>query len=130
MAKTIAMILGVVLLLVGIAGFFVDHLLGLHLTLAHNVVHLVTGAIAIYFGTKATLTGARTFCIVFGIVYALLGVAGFVLGTGADKMWTVLPDQLMLGQVDHIIHVAIGVLFLIGGIATKVTGAPAPAARA
>lgn len=130
MAKTIAMILGAVLLAVGVAGFFISDLLGAHLSLAHNIVHLVTGAISLWFGTRATLAAARTWCILFGIVYGLLGVAGFLLGSGADKMWTVIPDQLMLGQMDHIIHVTFGVLFLVGGIATKVSAATPTAARA
>jgi len=114
MAKRICTIVGVVFIIVGIAGFLLPGLLGAHLSTIHNVIHLVSGAIALYLGLKGTEGAARTFCRVFGIVYLLLGVAGFFLGTGDDKMWTVLPG-LMLGTVDHIIHVALGAVFLVGG---------------
>jgi len=50
MAKTVCKILGVVLLLVGVVGFAAPGLLGAHLNMAHNVVHIVSGAIALYFG--------------------------------------------------------------------------------
>ena len=115
MAKRICTILGVVFIVVGLAGFALPTLLGAHLSLAHNIVHLLSGAIALYLGLKGSEAGARTFCRVFGVVYLLLGVAGFLLGSGDDKMWDVIPGQLMLGLVDHLIHVALGVVFLIGG---------------
>jgi hypothetical protein len=119
MAKTVCKLLGVVFLLVGIAGFAAPHLLGAHLTPAHNLVHLVSGAIALYFGFAGSLSGAKTFCIVFGIVYLALGILGqFVLGAGADKMWNVL-GILELGKMDHLIHILLGVVFLVGGLLTK-----------
>jgi hypothetical protein len=114
MAKRICTILGVVFILVGLAGFALPGLLGAHLSLLHNVVHLLSGAVALYLGLKGSEGAARTFCRVFGIVYLLLGVAGFLLGSGDGKEWTVLPG-LMLGTIDHIIHVALGIVFLIGG---------------
>src|SRR5688500_7644103 len=43
MAKRICTVLGVVFLLVGLAGFAVPGALGMHLSPAHNVVHLVSG---------------------------------------------------------------------------------------
>ena len=87
MAKTIATILGVVFILVGICGFFAPNLLGTHLSTTHNLVHLISGAVSLYFGLAGTLSAARLFCIIFGIVYALLGVAGLALGEGPDRMF-------------------------------------------
>jgi hypothetical protein len=119
MAKTLSTVIGIVFILVGIAGFLVPNLLGAHLTFAHNIIHLVSGAIALYFGLGGTLAGARAFCLIFGAVYLLLGVVGMVAGTGAGRMLTVIPDALVLGTMDHIIHILIGALFLIGGLTTK-----------
>ena len=120
MAKTIAKLLGVVFILVGLIGFVSPGFLGTHLSLAHNLVHLISGALALYFGFAATLSAARLFCIVFGIVYALLGVAGFALGTGDDRMFEALaPLGLHLGTMDHLVHILLGVVFLIGGFLTK-----------
>ena len=118
MANRVATILGVVFLLVGILGFVMPNLLGAHLSAAHNVIHLVSGAISLWLGLKGTAAAAKNFCIVFGVVYLLLGIAGFVLGTGAHRMLTVIPGQLELGTVDHAIHVALGVVYLIGGFMT------------
>ena len=117
MAKMVCKILGVVFLLVGVVGFAAPNLLGAHLNPAHNVVHIVSGAIALYFGFAGTLSGAKTFCLVFGVVYLALGILGLVLGTGDDKMWMVGP--LHLGTADHGIHVLLGVAFLAGGLLTK-----------
>src|SRR5213079_1376628 len=114
MAKTIAKLLGVVLILVGIVGFIMPGFLGTHLSPAHNLVHIVSGAIALYFGFAGSAGAARGFCIIFGIVYLLLGICGWFLGTDADHMFA-LGTLLMLGKVDHIIHILLGVIFLAGG---------------
>jgi hypothetical protein len=115
MAKPISMIVGIIFLLIGFAGFLAPHLLGAHLTFAHNIIHLFSGAVSLYFGIGATLRGARSFCLVIGAIYAILGFAGFLIGTGSQRTMAVIPAVLMLGLMDHIIHVAIGALYLIGG---------------
>lgn len=135
MAKTICRILGIVFILVGIVGFIAPGLLGMHLSLAHNLVHIISGALALYFGYAGTISGARLFCIVFGIVYLLLGVVGFLAGGAgshgvagvpaghhgaADSgLWAVLPGTLELASMDHIVHILLGLVFLIGGFLTK-----------
>ncbi|HEU4762651.1 MAG TPA: DUF4383 domain-containing protein, partial [Gemmatimonadales bacterium] len=91
MAKTICKILGVVFLLVGVAGFAAPELLGAHLSPVHNVVHILSGVVALYFGFAGTLSGAKAFCLVFGIVYLALGILGLVLGAPPDRMWMVGP---------------------------------------
>jgi Domain of unknown function (DUF4383) len=132
MAKTICKILGVVFLLVGVVGFVMPGFLGTHLSVVHNLVHIISGAVALYLGFAGTLSAARLFCIVFGIVYLLLAICGFLLGgpatptiagmtaMGPDpRLWKVIPGQLELGQMDHIVHILLGVVFLIGGFLTK-----------
>jgi Domain of unknown function (DUF4383) len=125
MAKTISLILGIVFLVVGVIGFVMPGFAGAHLSVAHNLIHLITGAVAVYFGTKGTLASARTFCLVFGLVYGLLGIAGFLLGTGSSKMLTLVPGALMLGIVDHVIHVALGTIFVLGALMTHPIHRPA-----
>lgn len=119
MAKTISTLLGIVFILVGLVGFAAPDLLGAHLSTAHNIVHLVSGAIALYLGLAGSLSAAKTFCIIFGAVYLLLGVVGFVAGSGDDRMFHAIPGTLELGTMDHIIHVLLGLIFLIGGFTTK-----------
>jgi hypothetical protein len=120
-----------VFLLVGVAGFAAPGLMGTHLTVAHDVIHLVSGAASLYMGLRGTLAGARLFCIVFGAVYGLLGVAGFLVGReGATShgvpgpspdpnLLTVIPGLLELGRMDHVVHILLGLVFLVGGLMTR-----------
>ena len=117
MAKTVCKILGVVFLLVGVCGFVAPNLLGAHLSPIHNAVHIVSGVIALYFGFAGTLSGAKAFALVFGVVYLALGILGMALGTGEGRMWMVGP--LHFGQADHGIHILLGVIFLAGGLFTR-----------
>lgn len=119
MAKTVCKILGVVFVLVGLIGFVKPDLLGAHLGMAHNIVHLASGAIALYLGFAGSLSAAKTFCLVFGLVYLALGIIGMAIGTGADRMWMLGP--LHFGQADHGIHILLGIIFLAGGLFTKKT---------
>jgi hypothetical protein len=118
MAKTICKILGVVFLLVGVVGFASPHLLGAHLSPAHNVVHILSGVVALYFGFAGSISGAKAFCLVFGVVYLALGVIGLALGTGPDRLWTLL-NTLEFGKADHGIHCLLGIVCLAGGLFTK-----------
>ena len=117
MARTVCKLLGVVFVLVGIAGFFNEHLLGAHLDKYHNLVHIVSGIIALYFGFAGSLSAAKGFCLLFGVVYLALGVLGWFVGAGADHLLKVGP--LHLATVDHGIHVLLGVILLAGGLFTK-----------
>jgi len=118
MAKTVCKILGIVLLIVGLLGFtHVLDPLGAHVGPAHashNLVHIVSGVLALYFGFAGSISGAKTFCLVSGVVYLLLGVVGLVTGT-----IDIPALKLVLGHVDHLIHVVLGVGFLAGGLLTK-----------
>ncbi len=120
MAKTIAKILGVVFVLVGLAGFAKHDLLRAHLNATHNIVHLVSGVLALYFGFAGSMKSAKGFCIVFGIIYLLLAVAGWFAGAGAEHMWSVA--SLELGKPDHLINAVLGIIFLAGGLMTKGEG--------
>lgn len=113
MAKTVAKIMGVILLLVGVLGF--THLLdslGAHLSPVHNLVHIISGVISLYFGLAGSVGSAKSFCTIFGLVYLLLGLVGMVKGD-------LMLGPLMLGKVDHGIHLIVGAAYLAGGLLTK-----------
>lgn len=117
MAKTVAKIMGVALLLVGVLGFtHVLDFLGAHIGpghVAHNLIHLASGVLALYFGFGGSLSGAKGFCIIFGLVYLLLGI----LGLGMGELH--IGQMLVLGKADHGIHLIVGAIFLAGGLFTK-----------
>jgi hypothetical protein len=87
-------------------------------------------AVSLYFGLRGTPAGARMFNLVFGVVYGLIGVVGFLLGSNqspsagvpgpADsRLWKVIPSMLELGTSDHILHIVLGLVFVIGGLLNK-----------
>lgn len=130
MAKTICKLLGVLFLLVGITGFVAPHFLGTHLSMAHNLVHILSGILALYFGFAGSLSGARGFALAFGAVYLLLGIVGFIMGspgassipnmtTPDNRLWKLIPDTLEFGTSDHAIHILLGIIFLAGALMTK-----------
>lgn len=134
MAKTVATILGAAFILVGLLGFVAPGMLGMHLNVVHNLIHLISGALALYLGLRGTLAAARTFCIVFGAVYALLGIAGYLLGSDATghtvnvpshgseaSLWKVIAGTLELAAPEHGLHILLGIIFLVGGLLTKGT---------
>ena len=132
MIKTVCNIIGAVFVLAGLIGFFAPGLAGLHLSTVHNLIHLASGAAALYFGLSATLSAARLFGIVFGAVYLLLGLVGFLLGTpgtptmagmAADsRLFKLIPGVLELGTVDHLFHLLGGIVFLGAALLTKPNG--------
>jgi hypothetical protein len=117
MARTTCKILGLAFLVAGLVGFVQPHFLGFHLTTIHNVIHLATAAVALFLGFAGTLTAARTFCLTFGAVYALLGVLGFV---APGLVATVLghPGPVSGGELtpDNLFHIVAGGAFLLSGM--------------
>src|SRR5437763_15004215 len=91
MAKTVCKILGVVFVIVGVAGFAAPTLLGAHLNPAHNLVHIVDGALALYFGVAGSASPARGFCIIIGLVCLLLGERDRFLRVGPEHMVKASP---------------------------------------
>ena len=124
-AREVCTVLGVLLLLVGFVGMVVDDFLTLHLSYVHNLIHIVSGALAVWFGVRSEAS-AKRFAYLFGSIYTLLGVLGFVVGVHGmasigeikedDFLWTITPEKLELGTNDHIVHLLIGIIFLASGL--------------
>jgi len=91
MVKTMAIIFGVVFLAVGILGFVpgattdmngMPMLLGIfHVNAVHNCVHLASGLVFLLCG-MAGAGPSRMFFRIFGLVYALVAVLGFLKPEG------------------------------------------------
>ena len=116
---------GAFLVLLGLLGFAAPGFIGMHLSVLHSVLLLLSGALAIYFGLKATPAATRTFCLVFGAVYGLLGLAGFVAG-GPDYTFTIIPGALVLGAMDHALNLILGTVFLSVGWVERVVPTTPP----
>ena len=114
MVKTAAVLFGIVFLLVGILGFVPavtkdEMLLGIfHVNAAHNVVHLLSGAVALFAG-MTSVGASRVYFKIFGLVYAAVAVMGFMMG-----------DTLLLGLISNNtavtwLHVGIAAVSLLLG---------------
>ena len=117
MAKTYCKILAVAMMLTGVLGFVLPHLMGFHLTPVHNIIHLATGALATYLGFAGSYGGAQNFCRIFGLVYGLVAVLGFV---APGLLATILGHPgLSAGDLmpDNAFHVFVTLSSLAAGFA-------------
>jgi len=116
--KLAAILFGIVFLLVGILGFFPslapnEMLFGIfHVNTAHNLVHLLSGAIALLCGMSSTHV-SRLYFRIFGLVYALVAVLGFVQGEGN------LLGLISNNMADAWLHAAIAAVSLTFGFAVR-----------
>ena len=97
MLKTIAIIFGVIMLVIGLLGFVPQavengKLLGIFAVNAmHNIVHILTGLVSIWCGFQS-IQLSRIFFQIFGLVYAVVALLGFfymdhpILGIMANNL--------------------------------------------
>jgi hypothetical protein len=118
MIKQLALIVGAVFIAIGILGFIPalapqDYLVGIfHVNGPHNMVHLVSGAIAVLTGLISEAAARRYFQI-FGIVYTVVTVMGFFVGEGF------IFGFLSNNMADVILHLAISALSLYAGFGMR-----------
>jgi Domain of unknown function (DUF4383) len=119
-ARLYATVVGAVLTIAGIIGFFysssfgspgnVDEVFGIFAVNGwHNVLHLVTGLL----GLAAAGYAARTYALAFGLLYVVLAIWGFIIG-GGDSILGIIP----INAEDNVLHLIIGVLGLAAGAAS------------
>lgn len=121
--RTFALVVGIVLLLLGIIGFFVpaenstgvQAIFGIFdVDIVHNLVHVLSGII----GIAAAFTGwSRMFNRVFGVIYTLLGLLGLIPALYFPAGAYGHDNGLFLGLMhinagDHILHLIIGLAAL------------------
>ena len=118
-AKLYATLVGGALTIGGIIGFFysasfgspgsVDDAFGvLAVNGWHNVVHLATGLL----GLAAAGYLAREYALGLGLVYLVVAIWGFVIGSG-ESILSVVP----VNTEDNILHLALGLTGVAAGAA-------------
>jgi hypothetical protein len=111
--KRYALILGWVFIAVGAVGFILtgfgdffgmegDHLLFFEINPAHNVVHLMLGAVYLL-GARGTEAGARAVVLILSAAYFLVGVLGLILMDTSANI-------LAINNADNLLHLGIGAL--------------------
>ena len=112
LVKPLTWILGVVLLLVGVLGFVMESpLLGLfQVDMIHNIVHILSGVVALW-SASTGYQYSRLFLMVFGIVYGLVAILGFMSGS--------IVGLFMVNMYDNYLHAAIAVVCLVGAFGSS-----------
>jgi hypothetical protein len=111
---------GGTLLLVGLIGFLAnasfdtgktledDPLLGIFdVNGWHNVVHVASGAVLLAFAAKRAT--AKTAALLFGVVYGLVTILGFIDGT---DVLAIIPTN----GADNVLHLVISALAIVAGL--------------
>ncbi|MEK7132170.1 MAG: DUF4383 domain-containing protein [Patescibacteria group bacterium] len=115
---SIVYVLGAIFALVGVLGFIPGitsdgHLLGIfEVNTLHNIIHLLSGLLGLYAASQGEAL-ARTWAKVFGVIYALVTVLGWLL-----------PDGNILGLIqvnlaDNLLHTVLAVAILYVGFGMK-----------
>lgn len=105
MLRKFTLILGIILLIAGIAGQWVGshahHLIIFGVNFPHNAVHLLSGAAAI-FCSAAGDKASRLFCLIFGGIYFLVMLLGFL---GVQS----IVSLLNINMADNFLHLFIAI---------------------
>ncbi len=118
MLKVLAILFGLLMIVAGILGFMPDfapngRLFTLFLVNPmHNIVHLLTGVVAVICGLSSGMA-AKIFFIVFGIIYGAIAVLGFMMGQG------MLFDLIAINHMDNWLHAGVAAVCLYFGIFLK-----------
>lgn len=112
LVRPVTRVLGVVLLVVGLLGFFMSSpLLGIfEVDTLHNIIHLATGAVALIVGGNMAMS--RMFLIIFGLVYGAVAVLGYMQGTNVLGLFAV-------NAADNVLHALIAAVCLVVGFGSK-----------
>lgn len=110
LVRPVTLLLGVVLTLVGIVGFFSGGtVLIFQVDTVHNIVHLVSGLAGLW---AASAGKERMYLLVLGLVYALVAAIGFAGGSSILGLFAV-------DQNDNYLHAAIAVVGIVLGASKK-----------
>lgn len=117
MVKSLAYIVGIVFLTIGVLGYVPaltpdGLLLGVfEVDGMHNIVHITSGILAIIAGAMSTAAALWYFRI-FGIVYALVTVLGFI---GNDPVL----GLIVVNSADNWLHLTLALVFLVIGFGVR-----------
>ena len=134
-ARLYAALVGGVLVIVGIIGFFYDASFGtgddlradavlgvLEVNGWHNLVHIAAGLL----GLAAAGYAARTYALAAGLAYLILAIWGFL---ETENGFGAILDVIPVNTEDNFLHLILGLTGLAAGAATPAATAPARPAR-
>jgi hypothetical protein len=133
-AKMDAALLGMFLIFLGFGGMVYPGYAGLHLSLAHCLILILTGAVSLYEGVAGTVGATSSMSVVFGLFYAVLAIAGVAFGGegehtllriehGPDtSLLRIVPGYLEFAFYDHVLHFALAALYFLTALLGRLGG--------
>ena len=121
-AKSVAILIGLVFVAVGILGFIDNPIVGdspdaiFHADTVHNIVHIVSGVLFLFIALVKP-AAARGFLVTFGIIYLVIGIIGLT-SIGTEGMGTIL-GFLHVNGADNYLHVGLGLVLLLMGFLSR-----------
>jgi hypothetical protein len=109
---TITKVIAVLVFLTGVLGLFLgDRSLAgaINIDLAEDITHLLTSILLWIAAAKWDTPPSRGIFWTLGIIYLIVGIAGFISPT----LYGLLPSGLALG--DNLIHIVVGLLMMYFG---------------
>lgn len=116
--KTLAIVLGLVLIVFGILGFIPglvqDGKLFDVFAVSHmyNLFYIISGGIALLCGISGSIA-SKIYFIIFGIIFLIVAILGFMVGEG------MVLNLLPVNQADNILNIVIAVISLYFGFFFK-----------
>jgi len=117
---------GALFVVVGIIGFAVPNFLGMNLSIAHNIMHLASGVLALWVGFAASHRHVTLFSFILGLAYLALGILGFIYGNrDASVLYSsglteyrldLIPGVLSISKANHLNNILMGSLFVLAGL--------------
>lgn len=115
MAKKLALVFGVIFVIVGILGFVPNPIVGaaglFQTNMLHDLVHLLIGVVLVIVALSAP-EKSGLWLKVFGVVYLLLVVLGFILIPSGGM----LLGLVTMNTADHWLHLVLGVVLIVAGM--------------
>ena len=108
LVQPLTWLLGIVFILIGAAGFFMDPLIVFEVDPVHNIIHILSGIVAL--ALAGTYANARMYLMVFGAVYGLVAVLGFTVEGGN------ILNLIVVNTADNYLHAGIAVACLTVGL--------------
>ena len=113
--RTFSTLFGLAFIAAGVAGFMPrfttdDMLFGIFMVDSmHNWVHIISGIVALFAATK--MGYARLYFQIFGIVYGIVAILGFI--------WNGDLMMMQVNMADNVLHAVIAVISLYLGFLFK-----------
>ncbi|MFZ4715313.1 MAG: hypothetical protein ACOYL6_16440 [Bacteriovoracaceae bacterium] len=129
-SQKVCLTLGFALIILGLIGTVSEEFIGLHLNNVNKSFYLLTGILAIWFGSQVNGKNSFYFCVFTGAFYIALGIVGFSYGvpelhslgdisnSKEQFLLKLIPNKFELGSMDHTLHIITAILFLFAAVPT------------